>query len=146
MKIEGIRQLDQNFYDTIVVRNGIIKVNGKLLDTVTLGNSFSESLRGKSDEEIKDANILDEPRYVEDDWLVSGDFDLDRTTMFPLIPNLVQFTSGQLSLTNLLNIENLVYNIEKTDELNIDCIINDKKLILALEIYSKLFILFSLIG
>ncbi|WP_019264756.1 HEPN domain-containing protein [Methanobrevibacter smithii] len=58
--------------------------------------------------------------------------------MFPLIPNLVQFTSGQLSLTNLLNIENLVYNIEKTDELNIDCIINDKKLILALEIYSKL--------
>lgn len=46
MRIEGIRQLDQNFYDTIVVRNGIIKVNGKLLDTVTLGNSFSESLRG----------------------------------------------------------------------------------------------------
>ena len=46
MRIEGIRQLDQNFYDTIVVRNGIIKVNGKLLDTVILGNSFSESLRG----------------------------------------------------------------------------------------------------
>ena len=90
------------------------------------------------DDEIKDANILDEPRYVEEDWLVSGDFDLDRTMLFPLIPNLVQFTSSQLSFTNLLNIENLVGNIEKTDELNIDCIINDEKLILALEIYSKL--------
>ena len=42
MKIEGIKQLDQNFYDTIVVRNGEIKVNGKVLDTVTLGKSFSE--------------------------------------------------------------------------------------------------------
>ena len=69
------------------------------------------------DEELKDANILDEPRYVEDDWLVSGDFDLDRTMLFPLIPNLVQFTSGQLSFTNLLNLENLVSNIEKADEL-----------------------------
>ena len=57
MKIEGIRQLDQNFYETITVRDGVIKVSGKVLDTVTLCKSFSESLRGKSDEEIKNAVI-----------------------------------------------------------------------------------------
>lgn len=75
MKIEGIRQLDQNFYDTIVVRNGEIKVNGKVLDTVTLGKSFSESLRGKSDEEIKNAVIEYFLRYNRINFISS---DLSR--------------------------------------------------------------------
>ncbi len=57
MKIEGIRQLDQNFYETITVRDGVIKVSGKVLNTVTLGKSFSESLRGKTDEEIRKSVI-----------------------------------------------------------------------------------------
>ena len=82
MRIEGIRQLDQNFYDTIVVRNGIIKVNGKLLDTVTLGNSFSESLRGgKSDEEIKDAVIEYFLRYNRINF-ISSDFSRINGLMF----------------------------------------------------------------
>lgn len=57
MKIEGIRQLDQNFYETITVRDGVIKVSGNVLNTVTLGKSFSDSLRGKTDEEIRMAVI-----------------------------------------------------------------------------------------
>lgn len=81
MKIEGIRQLDQNFYDTIVVRNGIIKVNGKLLDTVTLDNSFSESLRGKSDKEIKDAVIEYFLRYNRINF-ISSDFSRINGLMF----------------------------------------------------------------
>ena len=81
MRIEGIRQLDQNFYDTIVVRNGIIKVNGKLLDTVTLGNSFSESLRGKSDEEIKDAVIEYFLRYNRLNF-ISSEFSRINGLMF----------------------------------------------------------------
>lgn len=81
MKIEGIRQLDQNFYDTIVVRNGIIKVNGKLLDTITLGNSFSESLRGKSDKEIKDAVIEYFLRYNRINF-ISSDFSRINGLMF----------------------------------------------------------------
>lgn len=73
MKIEGIRQLDQNFYETITVRYGVIKVSGKVLDTVTLGKSFSESLRGKSDEEIRKAVIeyfMDYNRlnFISDDF------------------------------------------------------------------------------
>lgn len=73
MKIEGIRQLDQNFYETITVRDGVIKVSSKVLDTVTLGKSFSESLRGKSDEEIRKAVIeyfMDYNRlnFISDDF------------------------------------------------------------------------------
>ena len=81
MKIEGIRQLDQNFYDTIVVRNGEIKVNGKVLDTVTLGKSFSESLRGKSDEEIKNAVIEYFLRYNRINF-ISSDFSRINGLMF----------------------------------------------------------------
>ena len=53
MKIEGIKQLDQNFYETITVRDGVIKVSGKVLDTIHMNKSFTDSLRGKSDEEIR---------------------------------------------------------------------------------------------
>lgn len=81
MKIEGIKQLDQNFYDTIVVRNGEIKVNGKVLDTVTLGKSFSESLRGKSDEEIKNAVIEYFLEYNRINF-VSSDFSRMNGSMF----------------------------------------------------------------
>lgn len=81
MRIEGIRQLDQNFYDTIVVRNGEIKVNGKVLDTVTLGKSFSESLRGKSDEEIKNAVIEYFLEYNRINF-VSSDFSRMNGSMF----------------------------------------------------------------
>lgn len=73
MKIDGIKQLDQNFYETIIVRDGEIKINGKILDTVTLGTSFSESLKGKSDEEIKMAVIeyfltYNRLNFVSDDF------------------------------------------------------------------------------
>ena len=81
MRIEGIKQLDQNFYDTIVVRNGEIKVNGKVLDTVTLGKSFSESLRGKSDEEIKNAVIEYFLEYNRINF-VSSDFSRMNGSMF----------------------------------------------------------------
>ena len=73
MKIEGIRQLDQNFYETITVRDGVIKVSGKVLDTVTLGKSFCESLRGKSDEEIRKTVIeyfmdYNKLNFISDDF------------------------------------------------------------------------------
>lgn len=57
MRIEGVKQLDQNFYETITVRDGIIKVSGKVLDTIHMSKSFTDSLRGKSDEEIRMAII-----------------------------------------------------------------------------------------
>lgn len=94
MKIEGIRQLDQNFYDTIVVRNGEIKVNGKVLDTVTLGKSFNESLRGKSDEEIKNAVI---EYFLEYNCInfVSSDFSRINGSIF-----YVGSQSGKLLIIN----------------------------------------------
>lgn len=89
-------------------------------------------------EEISYVDIPDEPRYIEGFGLVSGSFNLNRTVMFPLIPNLFQISSFQIPLINSINVENLIEPIKKTDKIDVDRIINDEKLLLALEIYSKL--------
>ena len=89
------------------------------------------------DEEIKDANVHDEPINFQGSP-ISADIDLDRTMMFPLNSNLVQVTSGYLSLINPLDIKKLEDTIKKTDELDINHIIDDEKLILALEFYLKI--------
>lgn len=73
MKIEGIKQLDQNFYETITVRDGVINVSGKALDTIHMNKSFTDSLRGKSDEEIRLAVIeyfmtYNRLNFVSDDF------------------------------------------------------------------------------
>lgn len=73
MKIEGIKQLDQNFYETITVKDGVIRVSGKVLDTTYMNKSFTDSLRGKSDEEIRLAIIeyfmsYNRLNFVSDDF------------------------------------------------------------------------------
>ena len=73
MQIEGIKQLDQNFYETITVRDGVIKVSGKVLDTIHMNKSFTDYLRGKSDEEIKRSIIeyflnYNRLNFVSDDF------------------------------------------------------------------------------
>ena len=73
MKIEGIKQLYQNFYETITVRDGVIKVSGKVLDTMHMDKAFTDSLRGKTDEEIRLAVIdyfmsYNRLNFVSDDF------------------------------------------------------------------------------
>ena len=90
------------------------------------------------DEDIKTAHILEKPRYIEEDWLVSGDYNLDETSLFPLVPNIVCTTSANLKMINNLKSKRIRNKIEKAFSLNPTKIINDEKLILALEMYSQL--------
>lgn len=39
--------------------------------------------------EIKTVNMLGETKYLYEDTLISGSFNIDKTTLFPIIPNLV---------------------------------------------------------
>ncbi len=73
MIIEGVKLLDQNYYETITVRDGVIKVGGKLLNTIHMNKSFTESLRGKTDEEIRVAVIEYFMNYNKLNY-VSNDF------------------------------------------------------------------------
>lgn len=107
MKIDGIKQLDQNYYETITVRDGIIRVSGKILDTVNMNKSFTDSLRGKSDEEIRLAIIDYFIRYNKVNFL-SDEFS--RLTG----PN---FCAGSES-GKLLIINDKASEIEKTKVLN----------------------------
>ena len=90
------------------------------------------------DEDIKTAHMLEKPRYIEEDWLVSGDYNLDETSLFPLVPNIVCTTSANLKMINNLKSERIRTKIEKAFSLDPTKIINDEKLILALEMYSQL--------
>ncbi len=88
------------------------------------------------DEDIKEAIMLDEPKYIHDDWLVSGDYTIDETTLIPLVSNLAQFKSHPFPLINYLDESKLVDSIDRA--FSLDCSeINDEKLSLALEMYTK---------
>lgn len=82
--------------------------------------------------------MLEKPRHIEEDWLVSGNYNLDETSLFPLVPNIVCVTSGNLKMINNLKSERFRSKIEKSFSLDPTKIINDEKLILALEMYSQL--------
>lgn len=90
------------------------------------------------DEKIKTANMLNEPKYHEEDLLISGSFDINRTTLFPIVPNLVQVTNHPIPFTNYLKIEKLKENIDNVFSIDTGKIINNEKLSLALEMYSNL--------
>ena len=82
--------------------------------------------------------MLEKPRYIEKDCLVSGNYNLDETSLFPLVPNIVCVTSGNLKMINNLKSERFRSKIEKSFSLDPTKIINDEKLIFALEMYSQL--------
>lgn len=90
------------------------------------------------DENIKMAHTLEKPRYIDEDLFVSGDYDIDQTTLIPLIPHIVQTTSTSFDMINKLNEERLVEKIDFALKKDFDKIISNEKLLLALEMYSKL--------
>ena len=90
-------------------------------------------------DEIKEAHLLDNSGNIDEDLFVSGEYYLDKTTIFPLIPDIVStFTSLTVGLISLLKKEDLVENLNQTNKLKINDLINDKKLMLSLELYTKL--------
>ncbi|WP_346661465.1 hypothetical protein [uncultured Methanobrevibacter sp.] len=90
------------------------------------------------DEEIKTANMLSEAKYLDDDLLISGSFDINRTTLFPIVANLFQVTNHPIPFTNYLKIEKLKENIDSAFSIDSEKIISNEKLSLALEMYSRL--------
>lgn len=90
------------------------------------------------DETIKMAHILEKPRYIDDELLVSGNYDICQTTLIPIIPNIVHTTSPSIDLINRLNEERLVEKIDFAFKNDVDKIITNEKLLLALEMYSRL--------
>lgn len=89
------------------------------------------------DENIKTANIHKEKHYFGDK-LVSGDFDIDKTTLFPLNEQLLNVNSHPIPFINYLKIEDLKNNITNSLSLNTEKIVNNEKLLLSLEMYSRL--------
>lgn len=53
MKIQGLKQLDQNSYDSISISEDRAVISGKEIKTVPLMARFSDELRGKTDKEIQ---------------------------------------------------------------------------------------------
>jgi len=88
------------------------------------------------DEKIKRANMLDEPREIYDNCIVSGDYHINQTTFFPLVPNLSQFKSNPVPFYNILSKEEFINKIEESFSFDYGDI-NDEKFILALEIYMQ---------
>lgn len=86
------------------------------------------------DEKIKKANMLDEPREIDDNYIVSGDFHINQTTFFPLGQNLVQFKSNPVSAYNILSKDDFINKIEESFSFDYEYI-NDEKFVLALEIF-----------
>ena len=73
MKIQGLKQLDQNSYDSISISEDRAVISGKEIKTVPLMARFSDELRGKTDKEIQNLIVdqfLDYSRisYVSDDY------------------------------------------------------------------------------
>ena len=73
MKIQGLKQLDQNSYDSISISEDRAVISGKEIKTVPLMARFSDQLRGKTDKEIQNLIVdqfLDYSRisYVSDDY------------------------------------------------------------------------------
>lgn len=89
------------------------------------------------DEKIRTANMLDSPKFIEDDFLISGDFNIDQTTLFPLVSDLVHFKSNPILIINQLSEDKLINSINKAFSKDYNRINNDGKLSLALEIYSS---------
>lgn len=90
------------------------------------------------DEEIKTANMLNEPKFLDEDLLISGSFDINQTTLFPIVPNLAQVTNHPIPFINYLKIENLKETMERAFSIDTEKIISSEKLSLALEMYSRL--------
>lgn len=89
------------------------------------------------DENIEMANILENPVFFNKK-LIYGDYDLNRTSLFPLNQKLITVTSHPLKVKNLLNAEKIENNINKAFRIDSMKIINNEKLLLALEMYSQL--------
>ena len=137
-----LTKIKKNSYSLIIkplddIKDAELILNKIKIALILLVLNFN-SISIELDDEIKHAHILDKPRLIEDGWLVSGDYDLNRTMLFPLIPNLVSCTSGQFSPVILLTVDDFIQNIEKASSLNILNILEDDKLIIALEMFSKL--------
>lgn len=88
------------------------------------------------DEKIKKANMLDEPREIDDNYIVSGDFHINQTTFFPLVSNLSQFKSNPVPFYDILSKEEFINKVEESFYFDYGDI-NDEKLSLALEIYMQ---------
>lgn len=73
MKIQGLKQLDQNSYDSISISEDRAIISGKEIKTVPLMVRFSDELRGKTDKEIQNLIVeqfLDYSKvsYISDDY------------------------------------------------------------------------------
>lgn len=88
------------------------------------------------DENIKIAHMFEEPINLENDSLVSGEYKIDETTLYPIDSNIVYVDSAFAEFKTLSKISKLRNNVDKAFSLNHEDIYADEKLLLALEIYS----------
>ena len=90
------------------------------------------------DEDIKIAHVLEKPRHIDSELIVSGDYDICQTTLIPLIPYIVETKSPSFEMVNKLKKNRFVEKIDLAFSKDFDKIITNEKLLLALEMYSKL--------
>lgn len=99
--------------------------------------SLKYNLSIEYDKTIKKARIFEKTVEVNENLKINGDFNLNETTIIPLIDKIVYMKMGSLNIKTYVTAEEFINSLNNSFKYDLDKIKQDKKLNSSLEIYSQ---------